>query len=75
MKLKKAGEPKVFCSYSLANVQAVIQRTIADFAAAGIPSRTKRGQLELRLVQSQHELVDPVVKLHAESVPSKTDDH
>lgn len=69
------GELKVFSSLYYGDVQAVIQRTIEDFAAAGIPSRTKRGQLELRLVQSQHELVDPVVKLHAESVPSKMDDH
>jgi hypothetical protein len=73
--LGSTGELKVFSSLHYGDVQAVIQRTIADFAAAGIPSRTKRGQLELRLVQSQHELVDPVVKLHAESVPSQMDDH
>ncbi|GAQ89128.1 Pyridoxal/pyridoxine/pyridoxamine kinase [Klebsormidium nitens] len=58
---------------AVASLQAVIQRTIADYALAGIPSGTKRGQLELRLIQSKDDLIAPTVKLHAETIPSKVD--
>ncbi|URD73999.1 Phosphomethylpyrimidine kinase [Musa troglodytarum] len=57
--LEKASE------LAVSNLQAVLQRTLADYTAAGFDPQSS--SLEIRLVQSQDDIRNPEIKLKAES--------
>lgn len=51
---------------SVASLQAVLKRTVDDYAASGVKPATK--QLELRLIQSRDDIIQPPVSLRAELI-------
>lgn len=48
-------------------MQALLQRTVADYKRAGFDPQLS--SLEIRLIQSQDDIRNPVVKYNAEKYP------